>query len=59
VLVVTNLLELPVRDGDATRAQPATLSAYMIGADGNLTFVRYYDIETKGLLQFWSGFVRL
>jgi len=47
----------PLRDGD--RLQPATLSAYTIGADGNPTFVRSYDIETKGLLQFWSGFVRL
>jgi 6-phosphogluconolactonase len=59
MLVAANLLELPVRDGDATRIQPATLSAYKIGADGNLSFVRSYDIETRGLLQFWSGFVRL
>ena len=59
MLVVANLLELPVRDGEASRVQPATLSAYMIGADGNLTFVRSYDIQTKGLMQFWSGFVRL
>ena len=58
MLVVANLLDVPVRNGDATK-EPATLSAYIIGADGNLTFVRSYDIETKGLLQFWSGFVRL
>jgi 6-phosphogluconolactonase len=59
MLVVANLLELPVRDGEDTRIQPATLSAYKIGDDGGLTFVRSYDIETKGLTQWWSGFVEL
>jgi 6-phosphogluconolactonase len=57
MLVVANLLEMPVRDGDSIRAQPATLSAYKIVEDGSLTFVRAYDIETKGLTQWWSGFV--
>jgi 6-phosphogluconolactonase len=59
MLVVANLIELPVRDGDAMRTRPATLSTYKIGDDGRLTFVRSYDIETNGLLQFWGGFVGL
>jgi 6-phosphogluconolactonase len=59
MLVVANLLELPVRDGDSARVQPATLSAYRIGDDGRLAFVRSYDIETKSLTQWWSGFVAL
>jgi 6-phosphogluconolactonase (cycloisomerase 2 family) len=59
MLVAANLIELPVRDGDQVRTQPATLSTYQIGSDGRLTFVKSYDIETNGLLQFWSGFVRL
>jgi 6-phosphogluconolactonase (cycloisomerase 2 family) len=59
MLVVANLQELPVRDGDAIKVQPATLSTYRIGDDGKLTFVRAYDIETKGLTQWWSGFIRL
>jgi len=59
MLVVANLIELPVRDGDEVRIQPATLATYNIGDDGRLTFVKSYDVETKGLLQFWSGFVRL
>ena len=59
MLVVANLLEQPVRDGDAIRMQPATLATYRVGDDGRLSFVRAYDIETKGLLQFWSGFIRL
>jgi 6-phosphogluconolactonase (cycloisomerase 2 family) len=59
MLVVANLMAMPVRDGDGDRVQPATLSAYAIGGDGRLTFVRSYDIETNGLTQWWSGFVRL
>jgi 6-phosphogluconolactonase len=59
MLVAANLQELPVRDGEDVRVQPATLSTYRIGNDGTLTFVRSYDVETKGLLQFWSGFARL
>jgi 6-phosphogluconolactonase len=59
MLVVANLLEMPVRDGDGVKVQSATLSAYQIGDDGGLTFVRSYDIETKGLTQWWSGFISL
>jgi 6-phosphogluconolactonase len=59
MLVVANLLAMPVRDGDAVKTQPATLSAFSIGADGKLTFVRSYDNETNGLTQWWSGFIRL
>jgi 6-phosphogluconolactonase (cycloisomerase 2 family) len=57
MLVVANLQEMPV--GDGTKIQPATLSAYRIDDDGSLTFVRAYDIETKGLTQWWSGFIPL
>ena len=59
MLVVANLIELPVRAGDAIKTQPATLATYKVGEDGRLTFVRSYDIETNGLLQFWGGFVRV
>jgi 6-phosphogluconolactonase (cycloisomerase 2 family) len=57
MLVVANLTALLVRDGDAIRTQPATLSTYHIGSDGRLSFVRAYDIETDGMTQWWSGFV--
>jgi len=59
MLVVANLLEIPVRDGDQIKTQPPTLSTYRIGDDGRLTFVHAYDIETKGLTQWWTGFARL
>jgi 6-phosphogluconolactonase len=59
MLVVANLLEVPVRDGDGAKVQPATLSAYKIGDDSSRAFVRAYDIDTNGLTQWWSGFVSL
>jgi len=59
MLVVANLLEVPVREGDNVRPQPATLATYKIGDDGRLTFVKAYDIETNGRTQWWGGFVRL
>jgi 6-phosphogluconolactonase len=59
MLVVGNLLEVSVRDGDGTKVQPATLSAYTIGDDGGLTFAHAYGIATNGLTQWWSGFVSL
>jgi 6-phosphogluconolactonase len=57
MLVAANLQEQPVRDGDGVRMQPATLTTYRIGADGRLTLVKVYDIETNGMTQWWSGFV--
>lgn len=59
MLVVANLLAMPVRDGDGVKTQPATLSAYKIGDDGRLAYVQTYDIETNGMTQWWSGFIRL
>jgi 6-phosphogluconolactonase len=59
MLVVANLLAMPVRDSEGDKTQPATLSTYGIGADGRLTFVRTYDIETNGMTQWWSGFARM
>jgi len=59
MLVVANLQQMPVREGDNVTIQPATLSTYKIGADGRLTYVRSYDIETNDLTQWWSGFARL
>jgi 6-phosphogluconolactonase (cycloisomerase 2 family) len=57
MLAVANLTALPVSEGDSIRTQPATLATFHIGADGRLSFVRAYDIETNGMTQWWSGFV--
>jgi hypothetical protein len=37
----------------------AGLSVYRIGADGELDFVRKYDVDVGGKNQFWSGVVAL
>ena len=59
VLMAANLEPRLVREGDRVRLQPATIACYRIGADGRLSFVRAYDVDTDGKLQFWSGFVAL
>lgn len=59
MLTVANLLAMPVRDGDGVKTQPATLSTYKIQANGELSYVMTYDIETNGMTQWWSGFIRL
>jgi 6-phosphogluconolactonase len=59
VLMAANLEARLVREGDRIRMQPATIACYRIGTDGKLSFVRSYDIETGGKMQFWSGFVAL
>jgi 6-phosphogluconolactonase len=59
VLMAANLEPRLVREGDRIRMQPATIACYRIGADGKLSFVRAYDVDTGGKMQFWSGFVAL
>lgn len=57
LLVVANMQDVLVRDGDATRPVAANLAVFRIGADGKLEFVRKYDQARGGL--FWTGMVRL
>ena len=59
MLVVANLLAMPVRDGDNVKTQPATLSTYKIGNNGELSYGQTYDIGTNGMTQWWSGFARM
>ena len=59
MLVVANLTALDVRDGDAIRTRPATLSTFHIDDAGRLSPAQVYDIETNGLTQWWSGFMTL
>ena len=59
MLVVANLTALDVRDGDAIRTRPATLSTFHIDDAGRLSPAQVYDIETNGLTQWWSGYMTL
>jgi 6-phosphogluconolactonase (cycloisomerase 2 family) len=60
MLVVANMQQVLVRDGDKVRPLPATLSVFRIGGDGRLEFVRKYDQDgTGGRSLFWTGMVAL
>jgi 6-phosphogluconolactonase (cycloisomerase 2 family) len=59
VLVAAHIQPMLVRDGAGVRSQPANLTTFRVGADGKLTFVNAYDVDTGGALQFWSGMVGL
>jgi 6-phosphogluconolactonase len=59
MLVVAHIMPMLVRDGAGVRSQPANLTTHRVGPDGKLTFVKAYDVDTGGALQFWSGMVAL
>lgn len=55
LLVAQHNLPVDVRDGDRVRTVPAGLSAFRIGDDGRLTFVRAYDVEVGDKTMWWMG----
>jgi 6-phosphogluconolactonase len=59
MLVAASQIALPVRDGTTVRMLSAGLSVYRIGTDGQLDFVRKYDVDVGTRNQFWSGMVAL
>jgi 6-phosphogluconolactonase len=59
MLVAASQVALPVRDGTTVRMLSAGLSVYRIGADGQLDFVRKYDVDVGTRNQFWSGMLAL
>lgn len=58
-LVAASQTAMLVRDGANVRPVSAGLSAYRIGADGRLTFLRKLDVDTSGGTQFWSGLLTM
>ena len=60
LLVAASIQPLPVRNGTRVETLSAGLSVYHINdANGRLTFVRKYDVDTSKGTQFWSGMVTL
>lgn len=59
LLVCASIRDMWVKDGNDVRLAPAALSVFRIGDDGKLTFVRKYDVELNGKLQWWAGMVGL
>jgi 6-phosphogluconolactonase len=59
MLVSAQIRPTLVRDGGGVRSVPANLTTFRVGADGKLTFVNAYDVDTGGAIQFWSGMMEL
>ena len=59
LLVAASIQPLLVRDGNNVSTLSAGLTVYRVGADGKLSFVRKYDVDTGKATQFWSGMVTL
>jgi len=59
VLVAASIQPLLIRDANNVTTLSAGLTVYRVGADGKLSFVRKYDVDTGKATQFWSGMVTL
>ena len=59
LLVSASIRDMWVKNGNDVRLAPAALSVFRIGDDGKLSFVRKYDVELNGKLQWWAGMVGL
>jgi 6-phosphogluconolactonase len=58
ILVVGNQSAVTVRQGTTEPRVPASLAVFRIGADGKLTYIRKYDVETgQGRSLMWVGMV--
>lgn len=57
MLVSAQIRPTLVREGAGVRSVPANLTTFRVGADGKLTFVNAYEVDTDGAMQFWSGMV--
>lgn len=56
LLIAATIRPVPVRTPDGgVRLVPAALLLYRIGGDGRLTPARSYEVDTRGLLMFWTG----
>ena len=59
-MTVQHIIPMPVRDGDHVKTNPAGVTTFRVGADGKLTYVSSYDLDTEGGSQiFWGKIIRL
>ncbi|HTE15601.1 MAG TPA: beta-propeller fold lactonase family protein, partial [Burkholderiales bacterium] len=59
LLVSASIRDMWVKDGSNAHLAPAALSVFRISDDGKLTFVRKYDAELNGKLQWWAEMISL
>ncbi|WP_296920900.1 beta-propeller fold lactonase family protein [uncultured Megasphaera sp.] len=54
VFIAVNQKSMHVPDGDGWRFEPACLSVFQIMSEGNLSFVRRYDLHEQGNWLSWA-----
>ncbi len=59
MMVAASIDDINVREGDNVMKVPATLSVMRVAGDGQLEFVRKYDVETNGQIHYWMGMFAL
>jgi 6-phosphogluconolactonase (cycloisomerase 2 family) len=59
VLVAASTTPMQLLQEDVLSLIGAGLSVYRAGADGKLTYVHKYDVDTRGGIQFWSGLLNM
>jgi len=59
MLVAAHIEAMDVREGDAVRHVPARLSTFRVRDDGQLDYVRSYDVEVGKAFMWWMGMLQL
>jgi 6-phosphogluconolactonase len=59
LMVMATIAPINVRDGSRIVSVPACLSLFRVGSDGTLEFMRKYDVDTNGKVQWWMGMIGL
>lgn len=59
LMVAASIKPLAICEGSAVTIVPAALSVFRVSADGTLSFVRKYDVETNGRTHYWMGILGL
>ena len=59
ILVVGNQTTMAVRDGEKVKTVPASLGVFRIRTDGQLDFVKEYDVAVGRKPLWWTGMVAL
>jgi hypothetical protein len=59
ILIAASTTPMQVLEQGVSSTIGAGLSVYRIGADGKLTMVHKYDVDTAAGTQFWCGFLNM
>lgn len=57
LLAAASIQPVPESSADGVLLRPAGIFLYRVEDDGSVTLARRYEVDTRGLLMFWTGFV--